>query len=126
MSHSEDQVMAFVAVIAEVCHEVNRAYCEAIGDFTVSSWPNTIEETKNNIYKGVVFRLTNPFSSPKDMHQNWMKDKVRDGWIHGPVKSEEFRTHPCIIAYEQLPEAQRVKDNLFMATVDSLRKVFGV
>lgn len=123
---SENELAGVVSVIAAVCHENNRAYCEAIGDFTIKPWEQTDDGIKQNAFQGVMFRLTNPLSSPKEMHANWMKDKIRAGWVYGPVKDANLLTHPCIVAYDALPQEQRVKDNLFMATVDSLRKVFGV
>lgn len=38
----------------------------------------------------------------------------------GPVKLVEFRQHPCIMPYEELPRDQRVKDHLFRAVVKIL------
>lgn len=123
---NENEIAGTVTIIAAMCHEINRAYCEAIGDFSIKPWETTDQGIKANAYQGVMFRLTNPLSSPKDMHANWAKDKSRAGWVYGPVKDAEKMTHPCLVPYDQLPQEQRIKDNLFMATVDSMRKIFGV
>jgi len=125
-SITEENVAVAVSVIAATCHEVNRAYCEAIGDFTIKPWETTDSAIKQNAYNGVMFRLANPLSSPQDMHANWVKDKVKAGWVYGEVKDAEKLTHPCIVPYAKLPESQRIKDNLFMGVVDSLRKTFEV
>lgn len=122
----ENEMATFVYGIASVCHEVNRAYCESMGVFTIQPWEQASPDIVKNAMQGVLFRMTNPLSTPKDMHANWVKDKVRAGWVYGEVKDAERMTHPCIVPYDQLPQAQRTKDNLFMAVVDSTRKLMGV
>jgi hypothetical protein len=50
-----------------------------------------------------------------------MKDKLEAGWVWGPVKSSENKTHPCLVPFEELPEFQKKKDKLFCAIVDALK-----
>lgn len=40
-------------------------------------------------------------------HQVFCDGKMRDGWRHGPEKSEELKTHPLLIAYEELPDSAK-------------------
>lgn len=40
--------------------------------------------------------------------------------VYGEVKDGEAKTHPCLVPYEQLPPAQRLKDDLFAAIVRTL------
>ena len=103
--------------IAERCHETNRAYCEAIGDFTQVPWAEAPEEFKRNALNGVLFFLENPDATPEAMHNNWMKDRLADGWTLGAVKDVEAKTHPCLVEYDLLPKLQRVKDALFINTI---------
>lgn len=123
---NEQDMVTYVYGIASICHEVNRGYCESLGDFTIQPWEQASADIKQNAMNGVVFRLSNPLSTPKDMHTNWVKDKTRAGWVYGEVKDAERLTHPCIVPYESLPQEQRTKDNIFMAVVDSSRKLFGI
>lgn len=55
-------------------------------------------------------------------HENWTRDKLRDGWTYGEVKDADAKTHPCLVPYEDLPEAQRLKDRVvvecFLAMLD--------
>lgn len=107
--------------IARECHEMNKAYCEALGDLTQLSWEEAPEWQKKSAIAGVKYRLANPESTPADNHDNWLREKAADGWKYGPVKDVEAKEHPCFVAYDQLPVEQRVKDYLFRRTVDMLK-----
>jgi len=106
--------------IARVCHEVNRAYCTAIGDNSQPAWGDAPEWQKQSAINGVAFALDNPQSSPADSHASWLEEKRRDGWSYGPVKDPAAKKHPCFAPYDELPVAQRVKDYLFQAVVRAL------
>jgi hypothetical protein len=108
-------------IIARICHQTNKAWCEANGDFTQKDWENAEQWQRDSAIKGVEFRIQNPDSGPDAQHNAWMKEKTEQGWIFGETKDAEAKTHPCIIPYEQLPEFQRKKDALFCAIVDALK-----
>lgn len=106
-----------VILAARVCHEVNRAYCEAIGDNSQPNWDYAPDWQRDSAYNGVLFHLTNPNSKPEDSHANWCKEKYADGWVYGPVKDPVKKEHPCLVEYNQLPIEQRIKDYLFIGVV---------
>ena len=105
--------------IAKTCHEVNKAYCESIGDSSQPSWDNAHFWQKESAVNGVKFHLENPGSKPTDSHENWLKEKQSAGWVYGEVKDPEKKTHPCMVPYNELPKDQRTKDALFIAVVES-------
>ena len=106
--------------IAKTAHEVNRVYCQSIGDQSLSSWEESPDWLKKSVLNGVQFHFTNPNASPRKSHENWLKEKEAEGWCYGPRKDPERKTHPCIMAYHDLPLAQRMKDYLFVAVVKSM------
>ena len=108
--------------IARVAHEVNRAYCESIGDHSQVPWPEAPEWQKKSAVDGVTFHIDNVDATPEMSHENWMRGKIVDGWKWGPVKDPEKREHPCFLPYDQLPQEQRSKDYLFRAVVHALRR----
>ena len=110
-----------VSQIAKTCHEVNRAYCQSIGDNSQAPWEASPEWQKQSIINGVIFHLDNPGAGPDSSHENWLKDKAKDGWTWGAEKDVEKKQHPCFVPYRELPAAQQLKDSLFKAVVDSLR-----
>lgn len=105
--------------IAKVAHEVNRAYCKAIGDNSQPSWEDAPEWQKTSAVNGVDYHLSHE-TTPEMSHENWYKEKEADGWKYGPVKDPEKKEHPCMVSYQELPLEQRTKDYLFKAVVDSL------
>lgn len=108
--------------IAQVAHEINKAYCESIGDNSQPSWADAPEWQKSSAINGVEFHLANPDASPSASHDSWLKQKQEEGWKYGKVKNAETKEHPCFVPYDELPVSQRSKDFLFKQIVHSLRK----
>lgn len=111
--------------IARVCHEINRAYCKAIGDHSQSEWDEAPDWQQDSAINGVRMHLEHyaergDWPSPRDSHISWLNEKAATGWKYGPVKDADKKEHPCFMAYDDLPEAQRVKDFLFGATIKAL------
>jgi len=107
--------------IAIICHEANKALCEVNGDFSQKSWRDAADWQRESAVKGVNFRVENPDAPASAQHDAWSKDKLADGWVYGETKDAEKKTHPCLVAFEDLPEFQQKKDKLFQAIVDALK-----
>lgn len=106
--------------IAQVCHEVNRSYCHAIGDHTQLPWDQALDWQRESAIKGVEFHIANQDSKPSNSHESWLAEKLAAGWKYGPVKDAEKLEHPCCVPYDELPREQQAKDYLFLAVVRSL------
>lgn len=109
-----------IEAIAKVAHEINRAYCLAIGDDTQPTWDEAPDWQKESALKGVSFHLANPDATPENSHESWLAQKQADGWKYGEVKDAEKKEHPCFRPYAELPAEQKAKDYLFRQTVHSL------
>lgn len=103
--------------IAKICHEVNRAYCAALGDHSQPAWGDAPEWQRSSAIKGVEFTIANPDAPPSASHDSWLKEKLDAGWKYGPAKNPERKEHPCCVSYDDLPLEQKVKDYLFQAVV---------
>ncbi len=112
-----------VSQIAQVCHEVNRAYCAAIGDKSQLPWPEAPDWQKASALAGVKLHLKNPDTTPEQSHEFWLAAKVADGWKYGSVKDAENKEHPCIAPYEKLDPHQRVKDHLFKGVMTAIHQI---
>jgi hypothetical protein len=112
-----------VEAIARVCHEANAAYCAALGDHSQPSWEGAPDWQRQSAIAGVRFHLTNPDAGPAGSHENWLKDKLADGWVYGPVKDPDAKEHPCMVPFDQLPRQQQAKDYIFTAIVRVLGSV---
>lgn len=106
-----------VEKIARICHEANRAYCQAIGDHSQPSWLLAPEWQKQSAIQGVQFHIERPDADPRASHENWLYQKRLDGWSYGEVKGPERKQHPCFLPYDSLPVEQKAKDFIFRAIV---------
>jgi hypothetical protein len=110
--------------LARLTHEVNRAYCEMIGDHTHLPWEDAPEWQKASALEGVKKHLNNPKMSPEDSHRSWYDFKKADGWVYGPIKDPVAKEHPCMLPYGDLPITQRMKDYIFAAVVKAADRVW--
>lgn len=111
--------------IAKVAHEINKAYCDSIGDHSQPSWEDAPEWQRSSAINGVEFHLGDPNASPSASHESWLKQKTEEGWKYGLVKDPVKKEHPCFVPYDELPVEQRSKDYLFKQVVHSLKPFIG-
>ena len=107
--------------IAQVAHEINKAYCQSIGDHSQPTWEDAPQWQKESAVNGVKFHISNPDATPEASHESWMKQKTEEGWKYGPVKNPETKEHPCYVPYAELPTEQKSKDYLFRQVIHSLK-----
>lgn len=105
--------------IARVCHEVNCAYCQALGDNSQPAWEDAPQWQKDSALLGVQLHMWGDHG-PEASHESWMAQKLADGWKYGPVKNPEAKEHPCIVPFGELPKEQQAKDFIFRAVVHAL------
>ncbi len=107
--------------IARVCHEVNKAYCEALGDTSQPPWDEAPDWQRQSAVNGVQFHLDNPHAKASASHESWLEEKRQSGWAYGEVKDPEKKEHPCFVPFDALPREQQAKDFIFKGVVDALR-----
>ncbi len=113
--------MDYIELIARVCHEANRAYCESIGDMSQRQWYDADQWQRDSAIMGVKFRMENPQAGQSAQHDAWCQQKINDGWTYDEIKDANRKTHPCLVSYDQLPILQQRKDALFQSIVDALK-----
>lgn len=106
--------------IARVAHEVNRAYCLALGDLSQPAWEDAPEWQRKSALTGVALHADGDVG-PEASHVSWRAEKERDGWAYGPMKDARTRHHPCLVDFADLPVEQQAKDYIFRAVVHALR-----
>lgn len=111
--------------IAKVAHEVNRAYCQALGDESQLAWEDAPQWQQDSAMLGVKLHIDCPDAGPQASHESWMNQKVSEGWVYGPEKRADLKQHPCLVPFDQLPREQQAKDYLFRSVVHSVGSVFS-
>ena len=46
----------------------------------------------------------------KNVHDVWAQNRIQQGWIYGSERNDTLKHHPCLVAYEELPEMEREYD----------------
>ena len=114
---------AKLVVIARGVHEAIRAYQEALGEEPTPPWAES-GWMQDSTRDAVEFALDNP--TPGAQHEAWASAKHRAGWWYGPEKDANRKTHPSLVPFDQLAEAEQRKDAIVIAVVQGLASVLGV
>jgi ryanodine receptor 2 len=60
----------------------------------------------------------------KNVHEVWAKSRIEEGWRYGEMRSDELKTHPCLVPYEELPELEKAYDrNTALSTLKLIHKL---
>lgn len=100
---------------AKTAHEVNRTYCREIGDVVQVPFEELHPDRIASLLKGVAGIVAG--NTPEMSHILWLKTREEQGWKYGPVQDAEKKEHPCMVPFDKLPDAQRMKDTLFRTAV---------
>ena len=46
----------------------------------------------------------------ENAHDIWAKQRLSDGWRHGPKRDDTTKEHPCLVPYGELPDSEKVYD----------------
>ena len=46
----------------------------------------------------------------KNVHEVWAQNRIEQGWTWGKERNDELKHHPCLVAYEELPDEERLYD----------------
>lgn len=113
-----------IDIIARTVHESIRAYQTYLGEAVAPPWEISGWMMQEATLEGVELAIRNP--SPGASHELWMQSLIRGGWVYGPEKDAEKKTHPSLIPFEQLSETEKTKDAIVVAISRSLAAVLGV
>ena len=108
-----------IDAIARAAHEVNRAYCLALGDSSHAAWDVAPDWQRESARAGVL-NIAQADMTPEQSHEAWSTLKTAQGWVYGPVKDADARTHPCLVPYASLDADQRYKDTLYTTVVKAM------
>jgi hypothetical protein len=108
---------AKIKALAQMIHESNKVFCEALGDNSQDHWSEAKGYNHESAMVGVRALFENPDMTPAQSHDAWMEAKKKDGWVYGEKKCWDKKTHPSMVPYEDLSAAERYKDHLVQSIV---------
>lgn len=60
----------------------------------------------------------------KNVHDVWSETRIQQGWKYGEQRSDELKTHPCLVPYEELPDSEKEYDrNTSIGTLKMIMKL---
>ena len=64
----------------------------------------------------------------ENVHENWAKLRMSEGWRYGPKRDDQKKEHPCLVPYEDLPESEKEYDRkTAMETVKTIQALgYGI
>jgi len=69
--------------------------------------PNPIK-TDDIILRDEILALSELLA--KNTHEVWAQGRISDGWRYGEKRDDREKLHPCLVAYEELSEAEKDYD----------------
>jgi len=55
-------------------------------------------------------------SIAKNVHDEWTRKKLAEGWKYGPFYDNKNKIHPSLVPYDELPESEKEYDRLTAIT----------
>lgn len=46
----------------------------------------------------------------KNVHEVWVESRISQGWTYGLERNDQLKHHPCLVAYEDLPDVEKAYD----------------
>ena len=109
-----------IEALMMILHNNDKAICEAMGDESQPDWLNVEQWQRDSAMEGIGFIVNNPDAPASALHDNWVKDKLADGWVYGEAKDANAKTHPCLVPFPELSLDMQIKDHVFKSTVKTL------
>lgn len=106
--------------IASIVHSVTMRFPRSDGSYP-ESWGNIPYDAQKQAAFAVERLDKVPIHrTPEELHQLWCELNERQGWVYGEKWCPINKTHPCMIPYEQLSDAQKLKDEIWGTLVPLL------
>lgn len=83
--------------------------------------PNPIDTTDIQLPKELSPLLE---AMAKNVHEIWAQERIAQGWSYGDKRNDTLKHHPCLVAYEDLPEEEKVYDR--NTAVETLKLIIKV
>ena len=108
--------------IAEIIHSCTSRIPRIDGSLP-DLWCDLSETTKEHASNAVEEIMSGPPRSPKELHDLWMQPLLENDWTQGDY-SFENKKHPSLVPFQELPESEILKDELWHHLTECFRKYY--
>lgn len=60
----------------------------------------------------------------ENAHDHWAINRFKDGWKYGDLRNDETKQHPCLVAYNDLPESEKKYDR--STAMETLKAIYAL
>ena len=43
----------------------------------------------------------------RNVHEHWALERMKEGWVYGPKRDGELKSHPSLVPYQNLEESEK-------------------
>jgi hypothetical protein len=108
--------------IAEIIHSCTSRIPRTDGSL-VPVWCDLPNAHKQHAINAVEIIMNSPSRTAEELHNLWMEPLIQDGWIRGE-HNFELKQHPSIVPFNELPESEVLKDELWYHLTECFRKYY--
>ncbi len=109
--------------IAKICHAAIQAIRVEIGEEKLPDWENLDVGICASLEVGVNLALNDLRDgavNPMSLHESWTRARVESGWVLGETIDHDKKTHPFLVPWPILPDAQKMKGYVFCGIVSGI------
>jgi hypothetical protein len=110
-----------VEQIAKIAHQTMKAYSETLDDYSQINWeeltPTQQQMVRDAVNNFLVAVEKGTILDEKNVHNNWMEARIKEGWTYGETKSYINKTDPMLVPFSQVPAEQTVKYKLLRKVI---------
>lgn len=110
--------MNMVEFAARAAYTAQQTYLASRGE-DVPVWDAAEQGRRAAAFQSALSIIQNNFKDAGIAHSLTVNAMKQDGWVAGPVPDASHKTHPDLVAWDELPEWKRLRSELFFNVVRS-------
>jgi len=118
-------VARIVIFISKLAHNAMADNCLQNYNINVPLWDDLPEDNRIAAFNLTAYTYDHPDITDKELHDEWVKTKLNDGWKYGIKLDNDKKENPNIVEYENIPLHFRISSNIFRNVILSSSKLIS-
>jgi hypothetical protein len=100
--------------VAKMAYEAMRTFCNSLGE-KKPAFEDITPEVRAGLMAQVKFLSAVPLATADQLHDEWRRIKVAQGWMYDEERDDKKKTHPLMQSFSRLTQRQRMKSYILLA-----------
>jgi len=118
-------VAKILLFISKLAHNAMADNCLQNYNINIPLWDELPEDNRFVVVNLTAYIYAHPDITDKELHDNWVKDRLNDGWRYGIKLDNDKKENPNIVEYENIPLHFRISSNIFRNVILSSSKLIS-